>query len=1040
MKERLLIFILFFTCISYAQERKISGIVKSSDGETIPGANVVASGKKAGTITDYDGKFNMTVPAKTESIIISFLGYVPQIVQLENKSFFTVILENNEKLLDEAIVVGYETQKRANLTGAVGTINASALENKPITSASQSLAGKIAGVQVSQSSGVAGDDGAQITIRGLGTLNNTAPLVLIDGVISDNFDMLNPNDIESISVLKDAASASIYGSKAGNGVILVTTKKGKTDSKPVFTYDMGYSISEITETSKPKMITDPVLFMQLMNEIKTNSGAIPTFKQSVIDLYSTPSYRNACTVDWFNEIYKKGTIEEHNISARGGTKQTQYFFSLGYMNQDAIIMDGNYKRISSRINLETEIIPKVKVGTNIGYTYGNQRTPNGSITNVSLLNILRATPLNPAYTDNGMLAAPDASTLSLSVSDDLVRGNPLIGFAGNDMRSIRNNIVGNMYVEWEVIKDLKLKGTFAANISMVDEINWHGTTESRNWRYKEILADPSNLSTIASLTYNSGFGSLLQNSSRNYVLNPYLQLTYKKKIGLHNISGLAGISSDQKSYNWYSTQRGNYETNYVRIFSAGLPSTIDNDSKISQSAVISQFARVNYSYDDKYLFEANIRRDGSSRFGPNYKYGIFPSFSGGWIISNESFFKPITALNFLKLRGSWGQLGNQGLGDFAYVAKITYSDANYVYGNTAGLESVVNGAKAESYGNPDLHWETTTMSNLGLDLHLFQSMIQIEAEYFNRTTTNILYDTPIPFETGFTSVMSNLASVENKGFEASINFNKKLGDFQLSAGINGSYIKNKVLAINPEVTGATDHYISGGGSKILQRGEAINSYYLVNWTGGIFQTPDQVKNTAHQLNAAPGDLILKDVSGPNGIADGVVDAYDRQVQGTDYPLWTFGSNITLMYKGFTLSADFQGIADAWGYGSNEYFVPSFQGSNIAEHWINRWTVDNPSLTTPRLWEDNGPNTDNKNTYFLMDRSYLRLKNLMFSYNLPSNFTRKLFLNNVKIYVSGQNLFTWTNYKGFDPERVTDADSRGGVPQIRILKAGLSVKL
>jgi len=285
-----------------------------------------------------------------------------------------------------------------------------------------------------------------------------------------------------------------------------------------------------------------------------------------------------------------------------------------------------------------------------------------------------------------------------------------------------------------------------------------------------------------------------------------------------------------------------------------------------------------------------------------------------------------------------------------------------------------------------------------------------------------------------------LASVENKGFEASINFNKKLGDFQLSAGINGSYIKNQVLAINPAVSGETDHYITGGGSKILQRGEAINSYYLVNWTGGIFQTADQVANTPHQFNAAPGDLILKDVSGPNGIADGVVDAYDRQVQGTDYPLWTFGSNVTLMYKGFTLAADFQGIADAWGYGSNEYFVPSFQGSNIAEHWLNRWTVDNPSLTTPRLWEDNGPNTDNKNTYFLMDRSYLRLKNIVFSYDLPTNFTRKLFLSKVKVYVSGQNLFTWTNYKGFDPERVTNADSRGGVPQIRILKAGLSVKL
>ncbi|MCX6307685.1 MAG: SusC/RagA family TonB-linked outer membrane protein, partial [Bacteroidia bacterium] len=683
------------------------------------------------------------------------------------------------------------------------------------------------------------------------------------------------------------------------------------------------------------------------------------------------------------------------------------------------------------INLETEIMPKVKMGTNIGYTYGNQRTPNGSITNVSLLSILRATPLNPAYTDDGFFATPDGTTIS--VTGQVGRGNPLVEFAGNDMRNIKNSIVGNMFVEWEVIKDLKLKGTFAANINLTDNINWNGTSQSRNWRYKEILADPSSGQTIADLTNTSGFGSLEQNTSRNYVLNPYLQLTYKKKLGLHQFSALAAISSDQKSTNWFSTQRGHYETNYVRIFSAGDPSTMDNDSRISQSAVVSQFGRINYSYDDRYLLEANIRRDGSSRFGANYRYGIFPSLSGGWIISNEKFFESVTPINFLKLRGSWGQLGNQGLGDFAYVSKVTYSDANYI----AGME-VVNGAKAESYGNPDLHWETTTMSNLGLDLHLFKSMIILEAEYFYKKTTDVLYNTPLPKETGFSSVMSNLASVENKGYEVALNFNKKIRKFQISGGINGSYIRNQVITINPALTGESDRYISG--NKILQRGAPINSYYLVNWTGGIYQTAEEVANSPHQFGAAPGDLIFQDVNGPNGIADGVVDGYDRQIQGTDFPLWTFGSNLTLRYKEFSVSVDFQGIADAWGYGSNEYFYPSFQGSNIAEHWLNRWTVENPSLTTPRLWEDNGPNTDNKNTYFLMDRSYLRLKNFVISYDLPTKMSKMLSLTKLRIYASGQNLYTWTNYKGFDPERVTDADSRGGVPQTRILKVGLTVTL
>ncbi|MFA5418074.1 MAG: TonB-dependent receptor [Bacteroidales bacterium] len=1033
MKKSLLLFSFIFICtaILQAQPRNISGVVKSSDGETIPGANILVAGTRTGTISDFDGKFNLSVPQKSESIVVSFLGYITKIVPLEKKSFFEIILEPDTKQLDEVVVVGYESQKRTNLTGAVGTISAAAIENKPITSASQSLSGKIAGVHVSQTSGVAGDDGAEITIRGLGTLNNTSPLILIDGIISDNFDMLNPTDIESISVLKDAASASIYGSKAANGVILVTTKKGSIDKKPVFTYDMGFSSSEVTETSRPKMITDPVLFMELMNEIKTNSGAQPAFSQEVMDTYSTPAYRDACTVNWFDEIYRKGTIEEHNISARGGTKQTQYFMSLGYMNQDAIIMDGNYQRITARINLNSEILPNIKMGTNLGYTYGNQRTPNGSVSNLSLLSIMRATPLNPAYTDDGFLAIPDGN--SMSVTGDVTRGNPLIEFSGNDMRNIKNSIIGNMFVEWEIIKDLKLKGTFSASVNINDNILWNGTSQSKNWRYKEILADPENTQTIADLTFLNGFGKLSQQATRNYNLNPFMQLTYRKKFGAHLISGLAGISSEQKSFNMFSTERGQYESNYVRIFSAGDPSTIKNESSISQSAVVSQFGRLNYSYDDRFLLEANIRRDGSSRFGANYRYGIFPSFSGGWIISNEKFFKPLTDVNFLKLRGSWGQLGNQGLNDFAYVSKITYSDANYVYGNT-----IVTGAKADSYGNPDLHWETTTMSNIGMDLHLFKSMITVEAEYFYKKTTGVLYDTPLPKETGFSSVMSNLASVENKGFEAAINFQKKINKFHITAGINGSQIKNQVLAINPDLSGESDRYISG--NKILSRGESINAYYLVNWTGEIFQTADQVTNTPHQFGAAPGDLIFEDLSGPDGIPDGKIDGYDRQVQGTDYPVWSFGANISVRYDGLTLSADFQGIADAYGYGSNEYFFPSFQGSNIAEHWVDRWTADNPSLTMPRLWADNGPNTENLNTYFLMDRSYLRLKNVVLSYDLPGKLLRKTPISKFKIYVSGQNLYTWTNYMGFDPERKTDAGSRGGVPQTRILKFGLNVTL
>jgi TonB-linked SusC/RagA family outer membrane protein len=826
MKKNLVIFILLFASIIVnAQGRKITGLVKTTDGLAIPGATVSIQGTTTGMITDIDGKFTLETSPKSVNLVISFIGFETRVIPLSNKSYFDVVMREDVKQLDEVVIVGYGSQKRANLTGAVGTIDASSIENRPITSASQSLSGKIAGVHVAQGSGIAGADGAQITIRGLGTLNNTSPLILIDGVISPNFDMLNPNDIESISVLKDAASASIYGSQSGNGVVLITTKKGSSDKKPTFTYDAGYSISEITRQSKPQMIKDPEVFMKLMNEARKNSGLSTAFSDEVIEQYRTPSYRDVCSVDWFNEIFKKGVIREHNISARGGTEKTQYFMSLGYMGQDGIILDGQYQRITARINLETEIVPKVKMGTNFGYTYGNQRTPNGSINDNSLLSIMRGTPLNPAYTDDGYLAIPDFKTMAFT--GQVQSGNPLAEYQSNDVRQLNNNIVGNMFVEWEIFKELKLRGNFSSSLNLDNHMGWYGRPIVRNWRYKEILDDPNSTETLGGMTNYYGFGRLQEQSTKSYRLNPDLQLSYKRKIGKHNISALAGISTEKNSFDWMMTSRGRYESNYIRVFSAGDPTTIANESRISKSAIVSQFGRVNYGYADKYLFEANIRRDGSSRFGSNFRYGIFPSFSMGWILSNEDFMKKLTTINFLKLRGSWGQLGNQGWGDdFPYIAKISYSNATYVFG-----KQVNTGAMAASYGNPDLHWETTTISDVGINLHLFKSAIQFEADYFNKKSTNILYNTPIPQETGFSSVMSNLASVRNKGIEASLDFEQRIKKFSISAGINGSRIKNEVLSINPDLTGETDRYI--GGDKILARGAAINSFYVVDWTGGI---------------------------------------------------------------------------------------------------------------------------------------------------------------------------------------------------------------
>lgn len=1025
-----IIFLLgFFSSIQklYAQVISVRGSVVAGD-TAVSGASIQVKNTKTITRTDDNGEFKLSV-ASNAILLVSCVGFESQEIPVNNQNVIVVKLKTTVKQLNDVIVVGYGTQKRINLTGAVATIDGSSIESKPITSASQAFAGRIAGVHVAQSTGIAGSDGAQISIRGVGSLGNTSALILIDGVISPSLDIINPNDIQSISVLKDAASASIYGSQAANGVILVTTKKGAKNTKAVFTYDGSISNSEITKNSKPKMITDPVLYMTLLNEARKNSAGAEVFTPQQIELYATPAFRDKVSTDWYDELVRKGVMQQHDISVRGGNQSTQYFMSLSYLNQDAIVASGNYKRISTRINLETQINPYLKLGTNIGYTYGKQQTPNGSINDFSLLNIIRGTPLTPAYTDDGYLAVPDNTTLP---AGNFQSGNPLAEYVSNDINNIANNITGRAYVEVEPIRRLKLSVNLTTSINLDNYAAWYGRPVVKVWRYKELIAE--GLGSVSSLTNFYGFGSLSQSTYRRYRLNPYAQATYNFNIGQHNIALLAGVSSETNTWDAVSTSRGNYQSNYVRVFAAGDPATTQNSSSSTKNAFVSQFARLNYNFKSKYLLEGNIRRDGSSRFGPNYRYGVFPSFSAGWVVTGEDFMKNMPVISFLKLRASWGKLGNQGSSDdFPYIGRVTYSNANYVWGNT-----VVSGARPETYGNADVHWETSTMTNIGANLHLFNSALQFEVDYFNKLSSDILYTTPLPRETGFTSVVSNLASVSNKGLEVTALFSKTIGKFNVDLSVNASKITNSVLAINPELSDSLDRVISG--EKIIQRGYPINSFYLVKWTGKIFQTQEEVDQLPHQPNAAPGDLIFEDISGPDGKPDGTIDANDRLPSGTQYPTWTFGASATIAYKGISVSADFQAIKDAYGYGAFEYYYPTFQGSNIPEHWADRWTPENPSFTKPRLWTDEGPNTLLKNTYFLLDRSYVRLKNLVISYQLPQPLLNRLSLTGLKVYISGSNLVTWTKYKGFDPEITRDASLRGGLPQIRIMRVGLTVTL
>lgn len=1018
-----------------SQSEKLTGKVIDENGEPLIGATIRFKGKEElYAVTDADGNFVLKSVGQG-TLTVSYVGYVTKSMQVKGTGKITVKLIPDTNALEELVVVGFATQKKVNLTGSVATVDSKAFDAKPITSASQSLAGKVAGVHIAQSSGIAGSDGGQITIRGIGTLNSTSPLILIDGVISSSMDIVNPEDIESISVLKDAASASIYGSQAANGVILVTTKKG-SDGKPTFNFSAGCSIAKITSQSKPKMVTDTETFMTLMNEARRNSGLSDAFSEEVMELYRTPAYRDACSTDWFDEIFKTSTTQEYNMSVRGGGNKSKYFFSLGYMDQGSIVKRGDYKRITTRFNIDSQVTEKFKAGVNFGYTYGEQKTPNGSVDEVFALDIMRATPLNPAWNDDGTIALPDS--YSLKYTGDVQSGNPLVNMLFNEISQTRNMVTGNVHASYEILPKLTISGFVNANVKAYDYSDWKGAPSVKNWRYRELeelAKNPGsgiNADDISQSFY--GLGSLSKSTRKEYYINPYAQIDYSHSFGQHHLKAMLATSYEWNHSDYFQTSRGKYTSNYVKVLDSGDPTTVANTSAISSYAIVSQFGRINYDYDSKYLFEANLRRDGSSRFGSNYRYGWFPSFSGGWVVSSEPFMKKAPVINFLKLRASWGELGNQSIGDnFPYIAKISYNNANYVWGNT-----VTSGAVPSTYGNPDLHWETTSVANVGLDIHLFQSALTIESDFFIRSTRDILYNTALPYETGFSSVTTNLAKVQNKGFETTINYRKTIGGVNIGIGGNLSYVKNKVCSINPELTGETDRHISG--NKITIRDYPISSYYILKWTGKIYQTQEEVDNSPHVSGAGPGDLVFEDFSGPDGVPDGVIDSYDRQIMGTDYPLWTYGFNLSASYKGITLAADFQGIGKAYSYGVCEYYTPTFQGSNFASFWTQRWTPEHPSETVPRVWVENGPNNNYANSYFMMDRSYLRLKNIVLSYDFPSHIYAKIGLTRLRVYASASNVYTWTSkgYRGFDPERYNGAGERGGIPQAMTMKFGLDV--
>lgn len=986
----------------------ISGKITNEDGDPMVGATVVAKETSQGTLTDNEGNFSLDVGDEARTLVVSYIGFQTQEISINGRTSINVVLSESISSLNEVVVTGYTTQKKANLTGAVTAVNAEAFENRPLTSAAVAMQGAAPGVFINQNSGQPGNDNVLIRIRGVGTLNNANPLVLVDGIEAP-IDNLNPDDIESITILKDAASAAIYGSRAANGVVLVTTKNGNGVEGVTFNYNGYYGISEGIRF--PELITDAAVFAELHNEAQTNFGEQPKYTDANIADFRA----NGPNSNVMEEIFGTAPIQQHNFSVAGTSNRTDFRFSLGYLDQQGILEETEFQRYSTRFNLNTEVNDAVTIGMNLSLTRGERIAPfddgnRGSGNAIN--NALRSLPVDRLRNGNGDLVRPVFGV-----------NNAWFAILANDFNEQQNDILGSTFLEYEVIPGLKLKGTAAVNFRNGLNARQSVTFPSADPFTNEVTTGPNESRSASRSTWNA------------LNITTWLQATYEKRFGKNYLKALGGFNQETSQSESFWASRQTFISNNILTLNAGDPSTAANSEAATQWALQSWFGRLNYSFDDKYLFEANLRYDGSSRF-LNEKWGLFPSFSAGWTLSNEPFFENIAGISFLKVRASWGQLGNQNIGNFRWARTLDLSQ-NYNFGGT-----IVQGVAQTSLGNPDLRWEVTTSSNIGLNLHVLEGRLELEADYFVRTTEDILFDVPVPSISGFGSQILNSAEVQNRGWEVTAIYKERFGDFTFSLGANVTNVQNEVLKLN-KLLGEeeVDRRISGAnaGQTVLQPGSPIGAYFGYEATG-IFRSAAEFESAADHsgINGlyGPGDVSLRDVNN-----DGVINADDRVVIGNQDPKWIYGANLDFGFKGVNLTVLLQGAGGYQTYGSNELFWPFNNLHTTDTRWLDRWTPDNTDAAFPRVFlgGDGWPSTSASNSFWLLDRTHLRIKNVQLSYSLPAATLANNFLKSVQVYVNASNLATFTTFPFFDPERPRGVNRAwDSFPNIRVISGGANI--
>jgi TonB-linked SusC/RagA family outer membrane protein len=989
--------------------KEIKGKITSKDGEPLMGVVIAIKGTSLGTTTDENGEFALKVPEEhaDKVLVVQLLGYKKVEFPLATTSSFDVVLEEEGTAMDEVVIIGYGTQEKEDVTGSIATVKAADLSRVVVVDPVQAIQGRAPGVNVTQNTGAPGAP-LTVQVRGVGTINNSVPLYVVNGIpVGGDISYLHANDIASIDILKDGSACAVYGSRAANGVILITTKSGSA-KKTAFDFNALFGISNAW---KHYNLTNAQEWTTLANEASmADKGTAP---------YNPSQYGQG--TNWQDQIFRQALMQSYSLAASGGTEKSTYYFSGGYLSQDGILKNSSYNRATFNTRMDHQLFKRLKVGTTINAAFSNRaQLYDGDPDNSIIANALTITPLNPIYSGN----PPYAEFASDIPRSDVPNPMARLTYYTNKFKGL--NFLGNWFGEYELMKGLKLKSSLGYVINSV-------TNDQFNGQYYVSSNEQNPNSTVIN-TQTTNKNTIWENS-----LNFQRTFAEKHKIGALLLMGMQDFRYDQFRASKTITPSNDPSVRYQST-ATGVASTTGTGS---ESTMLSYLFRVDYEYKNKYLLTANMRRDASSKFPVNNRWGSFPSFAVGWKVSEEDFFEPLkSTISFLKLRASWGKLGNSNFigGDYPYTTNIV-TGYNYAFNNASA-----NGSTPLAAGNPNLKWETVTTSNLGVDFGFFQNKLLFSVDYFTKKTTDMIIRQPIPYYIGSEQPpFVNGPEMSNKGWEFYTEYRNQVGQFHFRVTGNFTTIKNQVTKLGDPIYAGQSGQL--GYVNITQQGSAIAQFYGYE-TNGIVQTQSEADALQkEQPGVKPGDFKFKDLDG-----DGVITQNDRTTLGSPLPKFTYGFSGEVSFKGFDLVLFFQGVQGNKIFNAARYRLDGgVPFNNLDNQELNRWTGPGTSNDVPRMTFNDVNGNRRASNYYIEDGSYLRLKTCQLGYTIPDAYTQKIKMQKVRVFVGAQNLLTFTKYSGLDPEIGTytpdfsytpsfldiGIDHGGTYPQARTFQFGLN---